>query len=128
MYVCRTNPGLLNLMYLYVVSPYTKAVRTYVRTYTALRRFSLMSAFIYFPGKFGIIIFGFSFENSDFFFLFVENTIAKFLISQKRYDMEYIEEILAFYVLYLYIVSLYTQPVRTYVRIQSCSCFPFSVM
>ncbi len=30
--------------------------------------------------------------------------------------MEYIEEILAFYVLYLYVVSIYTQPVRMYVR------------
>jgi hypothetical protein len=70
-------------MYLYIVSPYTKAIRTYVRTYTALRRFSLLSAFIYFIGEIGIIILGFSFVNYIFLAIFWKKKSPNFWYHKK---------------------------------------------
>jgi len=75
-------------MYLYIVSPYTKSIRTCVRTYTALRRFSLLSAFIYFCWRNWDYYSWFFLCKLDFFWaIFWKNNRQIFDIT-KRYDME----------------------------------------
>jgi hypothetical protein len=57
-----------------------------------------------------------------FFSIFWKKNRQIFYIT-KKYDMEYIEKILAFYVLYLYVFGIYTLPVRAYVH-RAALAFP----